>query len=224
MKYIIRTYFLRKLIRRLHLTGFVKRFIFDAGYEESFDRFFHQNLRVGDYVVDCGANIGYYTRKYQSLVGEHGKVFAIEPSVVNFKKLSEIVAENIQFFNVAIGSESGFIEMIQGLDELGATTKVLSENDNKKDSFKVEITTLDSLFLNKRVDVLKIDVEGWELEVIKGGTRVLQNARVVGVEVHSSILETKGVNNPHKVISGLLSDLGFTVIWTDFSHIVGIRN
>jgi hypothetical protein len=74
-------------------------------------------------------------------------------------------------------------------------------------------------------DVVKIDVEGYEYEVLKGMPQILSSAKLecVFLEVHFSILRKRGIRNAPKSIVRMLTEAGFAVHWVDPSHLVASR-
>jgi hypothetical protein len=73
-------------------------------------------------------------------------------------------------------------------------------------------------------DVVKIDVEGFEPEVIRGMPNALRSVRAAFVEVHFAILENRGMLQAPSDIVANLRSLGFTTIkWVDASHIMALR-
>jgi hypothetical protein len=74
-------------------------------------------------------------------------------------------------------------------------------------------------------NVIKIDVEGFELEVLQGMTQVLSRPelRSVLIEVHFGILSDRGLAGAPAAITALLKKAGLTIDWVDSSHLVGSR-
>lgn len=138
--------------------------------------YFIKNLvKEGDYVIDLGANLGYYTIPFSIAVGESGKVLSVEPVPLFEKILRKNTsmsnnAKNIEIFNYALGKEDGEIEMglfvENGVFRHGLT-KVLSKEDNPSKVVKVKMTHPESLFSNlTKLDYIKCDIEGFEIEVL----------------------------------------------------------
>lgn len=75
-------------------------------------------------------------------------------------------------------------------------------------------------------NVIKIDVEGFEYEVIEGLSAYLSSPTVksIGIEVHFGILEERGLSQAPRWIERLLNGKGFVVTWADPSHIIATRN
>jgi FkbM family methyltransferase len=139
----------------------------------------------GDWVIDVGANIGHYTLRMAELVGRAGRVLAFEPVPETFELLTANIsaagARNVSLFNVAASAtaavasfamprfESGLLNYYMA--GLTSTTKVACDPDTE---FDVLTIALDDLVLPKRVALVKIDVEGHELNVLEGMEALLR--------------------------------------------------
>ena len=79
--------------------------------------------------------------------------------------------------------------------------------------------------LKQAPTIVKIDVEGYELEVLRGMPKVLaeHSLRSVFVEVHSAIMEANGLKDGGDKIVRLLASSGFKITWLDFSHLMAVR-
>jgi FkbM family methyltransferase len=134
-------------------------------------------------IVDVGANIGDFTRTCR-LYFPNAKVYAFEP-----EKLPNLIAltkkdPNIAVIHKAVGNESK--KVMFNITEDSARNSILIPLDKKVISSKeIEMVTLDSWAQhhNITVDILKIDTEGYDLEVLKGAVNVLNNTKVVFLEV-----------------------------------------
>jgi FkbM family methyltransferase len=151
-----------------------------------------QLLRPGMRAVDVGANIGYYLLLLESTVGPRGSVLCFEPEPANLRELEGNVRlngfANAQIFAAAVGAEDGMATLRAGIN--AAITE-----DGAGD-FTVPLVRLDSA-LTGPVDFVKIDVEGWEGQVLAGARRLLRQHRpALWVEVHPGFLAP-----PHTVDS-----------------------
>jgi hypothetical protein len=93
---------------------------------------------------------------------------------------------------------------------------------------EVRIARADEILMERRLpppEVLKVDVEGYELEVLRGFGDLLHSSalRAVFVEVHFALLHERGLDAAPATICSLLESAGFKVRWPDISHIAGIR-
>jgi FkbM family methyltransferase len=143
--------------------------------EEEQDLNILKNLLKSDEIfVDCGANIGIWTITAASIVGNGGKIFAFEPNPGTFETLSQNVflqemKDNINLFPNAVGSENARLPF-QCCESHNISHVCTVQN---KDSILVPVITLDSTLSGIRVEGVKIDVEGFEIEVIKGSIDIL---------------------------------------------------
>lgn len=159
-------------------------------------------------VVDVGAHIGIFSVKAARKVSNQGRVIAIEPEKENYsllvtnKKTNNL--ENIISIHGALADRSGIARLYSHKGHNGMFSIVAKHSSNYAE---VPLLTLDGLSrkLNFReVDFLKIDAEGAEMEILKGGRRMLQrsNAKIVVAGYH------KPADNP-RVIASFLRSLGY---------------
>jgi FkbM family methyltransferase len=135
-------------------------------------------VRKGDTCWDIGANVGFYTCLFATLVGETGKVVAFEPASVTMSYLTQNIEMN-GFKNVTpIKKALGIIKDSRNLYCVSAlwaegSASLLPDADAKY-SEMVEVDTIDALYQDLPVpDFVKIDVEGCQLEVLKGADAFL---------------------------------------------------
>jgi FkbM family methyltransferase len=220
-------FFLRKITRKLGLNSIIFKLLYKGNtYEELFDNYFSQKIKEGYCVYDVGANMGYYSLIFSKLAGSSGSVISFEPSLINFDKLNENVKNtpNITILNIGVGNSDKKMFISQGADDIGATSRIM-EKETENGQW-VDIMPIDKIATKQRFpNAIKIDVEGFEVEVIEGAKNTLKNAelKVIGIEVHSEILESRRIENPIGRMEKLLLEAGFTIKWTDFSHLVAYR-
>jgi FkbM family methyltransferase len=133
-------------------------------------------LRFGDTFVDCGANVGLWSLVAASLVGRTGMVHAFEPNPATFEKLTQNVERvdhletNVKLHQAAVGSAKGYADFLP-LHEHNISSIVYQA---VRGTIRVPVTTLNQTLSGKRVDGIKIDVEGYELQVLRGGEELLE--------------------------------------------------
>jgi FkbM family methyltransferase len=153
--------------------GHVDQQIFiSSKYEPVITELFCKYIKKKDTVLDIGANIGYYALLSAKLVGERGKIYAFEPSKIIFEKLVKNITHNklkqIQPELKGCGSENKFIELTVYPEQLGYSRITTDKKSKiKKIKEKINIIKLDD-YLNEKISFIKIDVEGYECEVITG--------------------------------------------------------
>jgi len=143
-------------------------------------------LSPGDFVADIGANIGTYAMELASLVGTRGQVFCFEPVAENYDILTTVIRRarlpNIQSFYVALGSRVGKVEMV--IPDFGGFMGFylahIARSGERGRRELVDVMALDTLWRDKtisRLHFIKCDVEGSELEVIRGGLELIRAHR-----------------------------------------------
>jgi len=149
-------------------------------------------LRSGAIVVDAGANRGGYSILASARIGPEGRVFAFEPEPRNFGKLAENMRPfpNVVPVQKAIGGVDGTAEL--NIDDFHAGHSLAGVRGTGR-TVTVPLTTLDT-FVEEQglpgLDLLKLDVEGVELEALKGMDKILRCRRRPEIlcEVHPPIL------------------------------------
>lgn len=227
------TLILRNIGRIFGINKFIVTYLSAGGYEKEYDTAFFNAIRLGDVIWDVGANVGYYTRKFSEQVGDDGAVFAFEPSPKNFDQLTSSCASlnNVTFLRYGLGREIAKQRFQQGDDDLGATSRIVTSGVPKKggaDITDIDVQSGTNLIESSGIappNCIKIDVEGFELEVLEGIGEHLRSPEihVVGIEVHFGILRERGMSNAPKQIEALLTDNDFIVCWPDSSHILALR-
>jgi FkbM family methyltransferase len=177
--------------------------------------FFEGIVRPGMHVVDVGANVGLYTVLFSRLVGESGKVTAIEPDPVLFEALKTTCRlnslTNVKPYNVAAGATSGAGVFSQSLLHSGDGRMGQWPASDLRRSVDVRVATIDEIAAGGRVDFIKIDVQGWEGEVIKGMHQVLTSNPAVQIcfEYWPSGLRAAGFDP--KALLAALENYGFQI-------------
>jgi FkbM family methyltransferase len=170
---------------RLDLSEHVQRWIYFFGvYEEATVGWFRGFVRPGMTVLDVGAHVGQYSLLAASAVGDTGHVHAFEPNPPTFERLSNNVAlngyRNVFTHRVALSDASGEANFFTPADDnLGEATLV--EYRSGLPTTVVRCLTLDEWVddtaIGGRIDLIKIDVQGFEPQVIKGAKRTLDRYR-----------------------------------------------
>jgi FkbM family methyltransferase len=146
-------------------------------------------LKEGDIVLDIGANIGYYVLIESQLVGEKGKVYAVEPVRSNFELLEKNVQlnnlKNVSTFQFAFGEKDAKSEIYVSdksnwcaMNKDAAGGKILFAQE-------VSMQTVDTFLEDKAPpDFIRMDVEGYEYQVIKGMAKTLKSNTKILIELH----------------------------------------
>lgn len=141
------------------------------------------HLDPGNTIIDVGAAKGGYAYAFAKAVGSTGRVIACEPNPDSFRELAQCTwALPVDARQTGVGSSAGQLTLHvprssdAGVDAgLGTFTGAFDDSDL---AVHVPVTTIDDLAAPiERVDVIKIDVEGWELEVLRGATETIERFR-----------------------------------------------
>ena len=132
-------------------------------------------LSAGDVVVDAGANIGIYSQFLSRCVEATGVVHAFEPSPENFKRLQAAARKlaNVRLSQAAVGECSGKAKLYLS-DKLNVDHRTYVTGEDPRRIVPIDIIALDDYFKpGQRVDLIKMDIQGYELHALRGANRVL---------------------------------------------------
>lgn len=169
---------------------------FKTSGERNFIQSISNDLKLS---LDIGANIG----KYSELLIKETKsyIYAFEPLNGAFESLNKVVSkypDRIQAFNIALGDKT-IEKNLNFTDEKSEKATFLNEfnklsfyNDTLNKTTLVNIITLDEFvekkkLLNKEIDLIKIDTEGYELEVIKGSKKTIENIKPKYIQLEFNV-------------------------------------
>lgn len=214
---------------RLDLSDYIERCAYLGIFEPEETRAVQALLKPGMTFVDVGANIGYYTLLASRAVGDAGVVYAFEPSTAAFGKLRTTLQSNdianVRAFQLALGSEECRLSLGAGPED-NFTPSLLTGGGEE-----VAVTTLDAFVTEQgigRIDLIKIDVEGFEPFVLQGGRRVLSDGTVGAVlcELNDYWLGRAGTNT--EAVYESMREMGFgrTVSYSalsDFANVLFTR-
>jgi FkbM family methyltransferase len=165
-------------------------------YEDELELLFRDSADVDYTLIDCGANYGYWSVLVSSAPFGSHKAIAIEPASQNFPKLvnnARVNGNRFELMKCAIGASRGTAHLSGTKHE--AFSIVGGKNGGGEE---VPVIALDNLLDDGKVVaggkyLIKLDVEGVEIDAIKGGTRLLQGDSVILCEEHG--------NDPYHTVS-----------------------
>ncbi len=176
----------------------LERALFNYGtYEAGTLKLMNDILRDGDTFIDIGANIGLMSLHAGKILGENGRVVSFEPLSNTYNILVENIAlnnfRNVEVVNTAIGSTNGVVDIFDNIVNRGSSS--LIKPNYTESCHKIPINRLDD-YLEEHginsINCIKIDVEGWELEVLKGAANTLS-----GFEAPICIIECSTMHPTH---------------------------
>jgi FkbM family methyltransferase len=144
------------------------------------NKIYKKLLRPGFTVVDVGANQGLYSLLFSTLTGPEGRVFCFEPDAALFAALETNCrrnhATNVTYYNYALGAKAETSTLYHSRLNSGDNRLATSDRPDWFYEVSIKTSTLDSFLGDTRVEFIKIDVQGWEFEVMKGMTEVWKNS------------------------------------------------
>lgn len=144
-------------------------------------------LRPGDRMVDIGANIGLMTLHASRSVGDTGSVIALEPHPATFARLQDHIqlnrCKNVTALNVAAGPSDGTLELFDTPARQSGQASLIAHSDKSISAGRVDVRRMDDILpASTARTFVKIDVEGFEHQVLLGAPKTLQAEPVICME------------------------------------------
>ena len=206
-------------------------------YEAGFWKIAMEMVIPGDTIADVGAFFGFYAFAFAKRTGKQGRVVAFEPDPHNLAFLRNIVKRyKISLKPRIVGSAVGDTKGILKFDAQSASTSgVILKGLPKGEVRQVECVSLDEFFADEKLDIIKIDVEGYEEKVLLGARNILKRKRgyprAIFIEVHPYAWGNYGTTD--KAIMAILRDAGYSVqniqgeivsAITDYGSIIAVKD
>jgi FkbM family methyltransferase len=182
-------------------------------------RFLLLNLAKGDTFIDIGAHYGYFSLLAATITGDQGRVISLEPSPSNFSLLKKNIADlpNINAIQKAVSCNEGelvFYEFPALYSEYNTIDTTQFEDKSWFNAYKpvkhlLKATTIDIIaqhLSDKASLMIKVDVEGAELDVIRGGSRTLSKKNLTLIMEY---LAPGRKNESHRAATALLKQMGY---------------
>jgi FkbM family methyltransferase len=202
----------------LDLTDFIDQYVYLGAYEkQDYDELI-RNMPAGGVFLDVGANIGIYTLAMARAAGPSGSVHSFEPNPANFERLGRHVLQNglgnVCLNQVAVGSAEGHAELNTPTRENSGAASLLATNMPERFEARpidVQVVSLNAYCAQRalnRVDVIKIDCQGYELHVLEGASRVLERFRP-RILIEYDVDWLVAANASGKQLCSLLDEAGY---------------
>src|SRR6266496_6512124 len=171
---------LRSIGNKVYEHGFPIYRLFYRAFKAYTDCAERQLLRKmlfpGAVVVDVGANIGIYSEFLSHCVGPTGLVHSFEPTPDNFRRLSAATRDlsNVRLTQAVVGERSGECKLYVS-DKLNVDHRAYKADGDSRRAIPIQMVALDDYFKpGQHVDLIKMDIQGYELHALRGAQRVLQ--------------------------------------------------
>lgn len=181
------------------VANLVARGIIRFEYEKLLEHTYRQFLRPGDSVIDIGAHAGRHLRPLLDIIGDRGRALAFEPLPFAFKRLSqELPRRNLELFNMALSDKVGEFEFTHAEgtpEESGLLQRTYNDPAAARPKkIKVLVDKLDRFTKGLgSLEYIKIDIEGAEVDCLRGATETLSRFRpIVSVEYGSLAFKAYG--------------------------------
>lgn len=154
-------------------------------------------LKKNDIFIDCGANLGLYTILASKVIGSNSIAFEPHPETVK-RFISQLninnITDKVKIINKAIGDKISEIKFSNTKDAL--RRKIIQDNDYEKyNSIQVKMTTLDYELPNIKQDfIIKMDLEGFEYNALKGALSILENKNLKAIIIEIDKAKINSIN------------------------------
>ena len=195
-----------------------------GNYEARFSRELLAAVHPGDTVWDVGANVGVYATQFAQRQAQNVICFEPAPAAIaELRRLADATRgpNPVRIMPIALGKERGTVAFSA---DGASPNNQIGVSDGSTPTIEIQVRSADEAlteFALPHPDVIKIDVEGYELEVVEGATGILSSKqlRSVFVEVHFALLHNRKLDEAPAMILRKLRRHGFRVRWIDPSHI-----
>jgi FkbM family methyltransferase len=183
------------------------------GYEKETAMLFRKSVKKTDTFLDIGSNSGYFAL---SMAGLCDRVMAFEPMPDVYRRLEANIKlnnfRNVQAFNIAVSDkkEKTTFYMDEHNDG-GGSLSAGRQSEAERKPIEIQTDTLDNILNGHKADVIKIDTEGFEYEVLKGGTKTIGQARLIVFEHNMEVMAHRGAHIEKNQVIKLLEQNGFSV-------------
>ena len=202
---------------KVNLADWIQQQIYFIDYSDvNGISFLKKQLVNGSVFIDIGANIGAYSLIASKLVGNKGKVYSFEPVKSIHNQLTQNIKQNsitnIVVEKMAIFDKNTTLELYISDNQNMGMSSILHHSNESGEKQTVQATTLDNYIDNKdliKIDFIKIDIEGAEINALKGMKQTLiKFSPIILIEISDGILENSTINS--KIIYSFLNELNYT--------------
>ncbi len=192
---------------------------YEKDYEADNYLFLQQQVKPGMHIIDIGAHLGLFSAYSSRLTGPQGKILCFEPTPETFSVLKETLrlnrCDNVIPVQAAVSSREGTATFYVGNASVSNTNSLVKNKpDSESSAYEVQMVTIDSVVSQYllKPSLIKIDAEGAELDVLKGGIKTWQELKpILILGLHPEFMRQKG--DSLEAIWDLLSNCGYNIKW-----------
>jgi FkbM family methyltransferase len=209
---------------KLDISDYLAHYLY-FGFKDSSHIKLYTLVKKDNLVLDIGTNFGTTILQFARIIGKDGLAYGFEPDPTNFSicqnniKLNKF--SNIRVENLGVGSKDDTLLLVVDSEYNRGMNKISLEN-NGKESFFVKIICIDDWVESKnitQVDLIKIDVEGFEMEVLKGAEKTLKTFKpLLFIELDNNNLKLH--NSSAKELVEYLMFLGYEILHTETESVI----
>lgn len=203
------------------------RYIYYGLYEEHFVNFLKREIRKGDIVIEPGVNVGFITAVLSGLVGNNGRIIALEPSKICYNKIKNyLVKPNITLLNKALAEKDGqanFTDKDIVISHGYSTLSEFTEKEDNDNEYAIDTTSIDSLFASyslATIRLVKLDIEGAELKALQGASNALSKRAIDFILVETTFDEK--YDSVNREIGELLKGYGYSPFLMESNSLVKV--
>ena len=188
-------------------------------------------IKNGDIILDVGASIGWYACKVAKLVGDLGKIIAIEPNPENFMYLEKNIKvnsiKNILTLNIGTWSSKTKLNLIKNryASSLNYNLDLKKEPINGY-NLEINMDIIDNIITNlklERINLIKMDIEGAEIETIEGSRKILSNCDDIKLII-AAYHKTRFGKTTYEFLVPYLENLNFKIFKNNLPFIYAKKN
>jgi len=187
--------------------------------------FIQQHLKPGSTVLDIGANIGFYSKILSQTTGQNGHVHCFEPDITNFNHLKNNTKylTNITANNLAVSATNDPIKIYLS-KELNVDHRTYPVDDYHS-IIEIKATSMDSyLEGGKTVDFIKMDIQGFEIEALKGMKNTIMNSPNIQILMEFWPYGLHAAGCSVKALLELLNEMELSYTLTDDNSTIDHNN
>jgi FkbM family methyltransferase len=188
---------------------------YQGNYEEENYFFLQEQVKPGMHIMDIGAHIGLFSSCSSQLTGPEGRIICFEPTPGTFSILKKTLrlnhCDNVTAVQAAVSDKEGSATFFVSHREGGNSNSLVKNRlQGESDGYDVKLVTIDSSVQNYSLQpsIIKIDAEGVELDVLKGGLKTFEQYKpILIIGLHPEFIKQKG--DSLEAIWELLAEAGY---------------